>query len=180
MDKIINKNIISCIGSIIFVIIFLVVSTIFIYYPNKQALLSSYTFLKNQEKFYLEELSDGIKLADAFPISDEEGISTDSYRFKIVNNSDEDIHYQLLFKNQIDKIKERNLVPLSAKYLRYSIQKTSSDIKIDSLPESEIIYDATIPANSEAVFYFRIWLGENFDEEAMGKTFVGQMEVVEI
>lgn len=179
-DKLINKNIISHIGSIIFVIIFLLISTIFVYYPNKQALLSSYTFLKNQENFYLEELSDGIKLAEAFPISDEEGINTDLYQFKIVNNSDKEIHYQLLFKNQLDKIEARNLMPLSAKYLRYSIQKKSSDIKIDTLPESEIIYDDIIPANSEVVFDFRIWIGENFDIEAMGKTFIGQMEVVEI
>lgn len=179
-EREINKEIRSRILSITFMLIFLVVGTIYVYYPNKQNLLSSFTFLKNREAFYIQELSDGIKLAEAYPITDSEGVSTESYQFKIVNGTNKDIHYQLVFKNQLDKIKERNLSPLASKYLRYAICEENTDLKIETLPDDEIVYEAVIPADSEITFEFRIWLGENLDEEAFGKTFIGQMEVMEI
>lgn len=179
-EKIINKEIKSHIMSIAFIIAFLLIGTIYIYYPNKENLLSSLIFLQNREKLYIEELSEGIKLAEAYPISDEEGLTNDSYQFKIRNESNEDIHYQIIFKNQLEKIIENNLSPLASKYLRYSVQEENGNLKIETLSEDEIIYDAIISANSEITFDFRVWLGENFDDDAMGKTFIGRMEVVEI
>ena len=179
-NKRINKEIISRITSIIFMLIFLIVSTLYVYYPNKQNLTSAFTFLQNREAFYLEELSDGIKLAEAYPITDSEGITSDSYSFKIVNDTDKDIHYQLVFRNQLEKIEAKNLLPLDSKYLRYSIQNNESNLKIETLTDTEVIYDAVIKADSELTFDFRIWLGENFDSDAMGKTFIGRMEVIEV
>ena len=179
-EREINKEIRSRITSIAFILMFLIISTLYAYYPNKQNLTSAFTFLQNREAFYLKELSDGIKMAEAFPISDEVGLASDSYQFKIINDTDNDIHYQLVFKNQLDKITARNLLPLDAKYLRYSIQHNGSELKVDTLTDSEIIYDAVIEADSELTFDFRIWLGENFDNDAMGKTFIGQMEVIEV
>ena len=176
----INKEIRSRIASIVFILIFLIVSTLYAYYPTKANLTSAFAFLENRESFYMKELSDGIKIAEAFPISDELGLASDSYQFKIINDTDKDIHYQLVFKNQLDKITARNLLPLDSKYLRYSIQNNKSDLKIETLTDSEIVYDAVIEADSELTFDFRIWLGENFDNDAMGKTYIGQMEVVEV
>ena len=60
-----KKEIRSRITSIIFMLLLLVVSTLYVYYPNKQNLVSSLTFLHQNESLYIEELSEGIKLAEA-------------------------------------------------------------------------------------------------------------------
>lgn len=179
-EREINREIRSRIASIAFILVFLIVGTLYVYYPNKQNLTSAFTFLQNREAFYLEELSGGIKLAEAYPITDSEGITSDSYDFKIINDTNKDIHYQLVFRNQLDKIEAKNLLPLDSKYLRYSIENNESSLKIETLTDTEIVYDAVIKADSELTFEFRVWLGENFDSDAMGKTFIGRMEVIEV
>lgn len=179
MKERINRQIKSRIMSIIFILVILVVGTIYVYYPNQQELLSSFAFLQNQQGLYLEELSSGIKLAEAYPIVDEVGNQSEPYQFKIINNSNKEVKCQIIFKNQLDKIEERNLEPLPAKYLRYSLQSEDNEI-IETLTEDEIIYETTIAANTETEFNFRLWLGTNLDAEGMGKTFIGQMEIKEI
>ena len=174
-----KKEIRSRITSIIFMLVLLVVSTLYVYYPNKQNLVSSLTFLHQNESLYIEELSEGIKLAEAYPITDQEGIESIPYQFKLVNTTNKAITYQLSFKNQIDTIKSNNATPLDHKYLRYSITDNDNSI-INTLPDNEIIYQATIPANSEIMLEFRTWLGDNFDSDAMGKTYIGKMEVNQV
>lgn len=181
MKKDIRKEIISHLMSIAFIIVFLIVGTVYVYYPTKSNLLSSVTFLQKQENFYIQDVSSGIKLAEAFPISDSEGLQSTPYQFKIVNNTNHEIKFQLLFRNQLDKVNERGLEALDAKYLRYSLQQFDKETIVNELDESEIIYTGTIASNSELTYNFSLWLGEdNFDEDAMGKTFIGQMEIKEI
>lgn len=181
MKKDIRKEIWSHLMSIAFIIVFLVVGTIYVYYPTKSNLVSSFTFLKNKQSVYIEDISSGIKLAQAYPISDEEGLQATTYEFKIVNNTDHDVKFELIFKNQLDKVRERGLDALDCKYLRYSIKENNNQTEVNELPSSQIIYESSIPANSEITYNFGLWLGENnFDDAAMGKTFIGQMEVQEI
>jgi len=179
MKEKINRQIKSRIMSIVFILVILVVGTIYVYYPNQQQLLSSFAFLQNQQGLHLEELSSGIKLAEAYPITDEVGNQSDPYKFKIVNNSNKEVKYQIIFKNQLDKIEARGFEALPAKYLRYSLQTEDSQLT-ETLPDDEIIYETVINANSEVVFNFRLWLGTNLDADGMGKTFIGQMEIKEI
>lgn len=173
-----KKQIRSYIISITFVFMFLVLATLYVYYPSKLNLLSSVSFLQKNEPVSIEEISEGINLAHAYPVSDQEGINTNGFIFKIKNNSNTAKSFTISFKNQFDKIKDRGLKPLEAKYLRYNIEDTTKEIfKTAQLEENFIIYEGTIPANTEYTFEFKVWLGENFDENALNKTFIGQMEV---
>lgn len=173
-----KKELRSCIMSITFTLLFLVLATLYIYYPNKQEILSSFSFLKNNQGVYIEEISDGINLAHAYPISDQEGINTKGYRFIIKNTSGSSKKFKLSFINQFDKIKDRGLVALDTKYLRYNIEDDSKEIfKTSQLEDDFLIYEGSIDGNSEYTFEFKVWLGDNFDEDALGKTFIGQMQV---
>ncbi len=171
-----KKEIKSRLLSIAFVFIFLVVGTIFVYYPNKNELLSSFAFLQTNEKFYMEDVTSGIRLAEAFPVIDEEGMENEPYIFKIVNDTNKAINYQLTFTNNIEKIKSQEAEPLANKYLRYSLDLE----KANSLSDSGLIKTGTIPANTEITLDFRIWLAEDCDEGAMGKAFIGTIELKKV
>ena len=82
-----NKEMKKLIFSIISVSLFLMFMTSFVYLPKQENLLSSMAFLQNQKRFYMQDLSSGILLKDAYPTSDSTGLKNDAYKFKIVNNS---------------------------------------------------------------------------------------------
>ena len=46
----------------------------------------------------MQDLSSGILLKDAYPTSDSTGLKNDAYKFKIVNNSNSKITYQIVFQ----------------------------------------------------------------------------------
>lgn len=173
-----QKQIRSCIMSITFTLLFLILATMYIYYPNKQNLVSSFSFLKSNQGVYIEEISEGINLAHAYPVSDQDGLNTNGFRFIIKNTSSTSKKFKISFINQFDKLKDRGLVALDTKYLRYNIEDDSKVIfKTAQLEDDFTIYEGTIDGNSEYTFEFKVWLGENFDEDALGKTFIGQMQV---
>ena len=176
-----KKEFIRHIVSIICVSTFLILMTMFVYLPKQENLLSSFAFLQAQKSFYVEELSSGILLNDATPTLDEKGLQNDPYTFKVINNTNKDIVYQIKFNNNEEKIKAKGKEVLPNRYLRYNLQLENTDIvKTATLPEDGILYEASIPANSEIIFNFRMWLDYNADNGAMNKTFIGKIEIEKI
>lgn len=175
--KEIRKHIIS----IISVSLFLIIATTFIYLPKQENLLSSFAFLHNQQRFYMKDLSSGILLSNASPTKDSSALSIDPYRFQVVNNSDSDITYQIVFKNNEEKAKARGKEVLPNKYLRYSlIGSNNKKVEPATLSTDGILYTTTIQANSVENFDFRMWLDYNADNGAMNKIFIGKIELIEI
>ena len=176
-----NKEVRKSILSIILVSTFLIVMTCFVYLPKQESLLSSLAFLQNQKRFYIEELSSGILLKEAIPVSDAKGLTYDPYEFKVVNNSNQDITYNIIFNNNREKITSLGKEVLPNKYLRYSIKEKNTDINnIQTLTEDGIILTTIIPKNSEITYEFRMWLDYNADNGAMDKVFIGAIELEEI
>lgn len=176
-----NKEIRKLIYSILGISLFLIVMTTFVYLPKQETLLSSLAFLQNQNRFYMEDISSGILLKDATPVSDEVGLSYEPYRFKVINNSTSDITYRIIFENNQEKIEAQGKEVLPNKYLRYSLKVGNNTvIEPTTLSEDGILYTTTIPSNSEIVFEFRMWLDYNADNGAMNKTFIGKIELEEI
>ncbi len=175
-----NKEVRKIIISIISVFVFLIVTTTFIYLPKQEVLLSSLAFLQTEKRFYMEDLSNGILLKEAIPVSDSVGLTNDSYKFKVVNNSKSTITYRIIFKNNEEKIKKSGKQVLPNKYLRYAIKENDDDFSVPTnLDDSGIIYTAIIDANSSTVFEFKMWLDYNSDNGAMDKVFVGKIEIEE-
>lgn len=166
--------------SIICVSLFLIIMTVFVYLPKQEMLLSSLAFLQNQQRFYIEDLSSGILLNDATPVSDERGLEFTPYRFKVVNNSDSTLEYNIIFKNNEEKAKAKGLEVLPNKYLRYSLKEGYNNaLEPKTLGEDGILYNASIPANSAVIYEFRMWLDWNADNGAMNKIFIGKIEIEE-
>lgn len=176
-----NKEVRQSILSIILVSTFLIVMTCFVYLPKQEALLSSLAFLQNQKRFYIEELSSGILLKEAVPVSDTKGLSYEPYEFKVVNNSNQDIEYNIVFDNNEEKITNLGKEVLPNKFLRYSIQEKGTDTNIAyTLNEDGIILTTVVPKNSETTYEFRMWLDLYADNGAVNKVFIGKIELEEI
>lgn len=176
-----NKEIRKTIISIISVSLFLLVTITFVYLPKQETLLSSLAFLQNQKRFYMQDLSSGILLKDAVPVSDSKGLKNDSYAFKVVNNSNSKITYHIIFKNNKEKVSNTGREVLPNKYLRYTIKENNNNyIEPLNLTDNGLIYETTIDANSSSTFEFKMWLDYNSDNEAMDKVFVGKIEIEEI
>lgn len=178
MDK---KEVRSHIISIIGVSLFLIIMTVFVYLPKQENLLSSLAFLQNQQNFYMKDLSSGILLRDATPLKDEKAQENDPYRFEVVNNSNNDITYQIIFRNNEEKAKAKGKEVLPNRYLRYNlISSDNTLVGPMTLSDDGVLYTTTIKANSSQIFEFRMWLDYNADNCAMNKIFIGKIEIVEI
>jgi len=171
----------SHIFSIIGVSLFLIIMTIFVYLPKQENLLSSIAFLQNEKRFYMEELSNGILLHDAIPTRDSKAQENDPYRFQVVNNSNSDITYQIIFKNNEEKAKSQGKEVLPNRYLRYSLN-SNGDVFVEpsTLSNDGILYTAKIKADSSQTFEFRMWLDYDADDGAMNKIFIGKISVEEL
>ena len=171
-----NKEIRGRVASILIVLSFLVLSTVFFYMPRHNVLMSSMAFLQMKRSFYVEDLSNGISIKDAYPVKDSEGLKNNPYTFKIVNNSNKEIKYQIIFSNDI----ESNNI-LENNYLRYSLSNIDDEnIKIDTLSNDGIIFESTLKAKEEKVFNYRMWLNYDSDENSMGKIFVGTIKIEKV
>lgn len=172
MNKEVRKHIIS----IMIVSAFLIVTTTCVYMPKHNSILASVAFLNNIKNFYMEDLSDGVLLKNASPIKDEEGMKTDAYKFKVVNNSNRNITYNIMFRNKV----EDESIKLANKYLRYTLSTSDDTVVPNTLPENNILASVTIPPHSEQVYEFRMWLDYDCDNDAFGKAFKGSIEIMEI
>lgn len=171
-----NKEIRKRILSILAVLTFLLVSTVLIYMPNHANVASALTFLNGVQSFYMEDLSSGVLLKDANPTKDEDGLKIDPYKFQVVNKSNRNITYKIVFKNKV----EDESVRLANKYLRYSISTENGSEEISTLSDDSIILTTTITPNTTQVFNFKMWLDYNSDDDAFGKRFSGVIQIEEI
>lgn len=175
--KEVKRHILSIIG----VSIFLIVMTTFVYLPKQENLLSSLAFLQNQQNFYMRDLSSGILLHDAVPTKDSRALEYEPYRFEVINNSNSDITYQIVFRNNEEQAKLKGKEVLPNHYLRYNLTSgNKSLVEPTNLSDNGILYTTTIKAHSSETFDFRMWLDYDADNGAMNKMFIGKIEIIEI
>ena len=176
-----KKDIRNHILSIIAVSTFLIIMTTFVYLPSQENLLSALAFLHDEQSFYMEDLSEGILLRSAVPTKDSEGLKNDPYTFQVVNKSNKNITYQIIFRNNKEKAKERGKEVLPSHYLKYVVSDSNdTNLEVNTLSEDGILLTTTITPNSTEVFNFRMWLDYDADEGAMDKVFIGTIEVNEV
>lgn len=167
--------------SIIVVSLFLILTTTFVYLPKQENLLSSLAFLNQINSFYMEDLSSGLLLKNASCTKDEKGLAQDPYQFKVVNQTNRDITYQIVFQKDTKKVAQQGKEVLNNKYLRYTLKEGKQEyLEPKNLKEDGIIYEATIPKHSEVVYEFKMWLDYDADNEAMNKLLIGNIEIERI
>ena len=176
-----NKEIRNRLFSIIAVSTFLIIMTTFVYLPRQTNLLSALAFLNQEQSFYMVDLSEGLLLKSAVPTKDSEGLEIDPYTFQVVNNSNKNITYNIVFKNNAEKAKERGKEVLPSHYLKYVVSDNNDkNLEVKTLSDDGILLTTTITPHSKQVFNFRMWLDYNADEGAMNKIFIGTLEVSEV
>lgn len=176
-----KKEIINRIISIITVSLFLITVTTYVYLPNSKNLTSALAFLNHEKSFYMQDVTKGVLLHDAIPVKDSEGLKNDPYTFKVVNKTNSNITYKIVFKSDKEKAKAKGMELLPNKYLRYSVSNTSdTNIEAKTLSDDGILLTTTITPHSEQVFNFRMWLDYNADDGAFDKIFIGSIAIEEI
>lgn len=176
-----KKEVRKHILSIISVSLFLIIMTTFVYIPKQENLLSSLAFLQTQQSFYIEELTTGISLSNAVPVSDKKGLENEPYSFKVVNNTNKDITYRIVFNNNEEKAIAKGKEVLPNHYLRYNlVQDNNTVVEPINLSDEGILYTTTIRANTTEVFEFKMWLDSKADNGAMNKMFIGTIGIEEI
>lgn len=177
MKKEIRNRLLSILG----VSTFLILMTAFVYIPNNESMAAALGFINQVKNFYMEDLSEGVLLKNAIPVTDSEGLENDPYSFQVVNNSNKNITYNIVFKNNEEKAKERGKEVLPSKYLRYAISDSNdTNLEAKTLTDDGILLTTTITPHSKVVFNFRMWLDFNSDEGAMDKIFIGTIELEEV
>ena len=136
----------------------------------------------------LTENSSEIILTDAFPISDERGLTKDPYTFTLTNNCDSYVEYEIaLFSNYRDSTDTQYLkddyvkINLSPK----GLTKSSSDIlstlplgDIDTTRKGYILEETGLRGNETKSYDLRLWLdSETTAEQGLNKTWKGKVVV---
>ncbi len=167
--------------SILVVSTFLILSTTFVYFPKQENFVSSLAFLHQVNSFYMEDLSSGILLKNTSCVKDEKGLQQDPYQFKVVNQTNQEITYRIVFHKDFEKINQQGKEALENHYLRYTLKEgEQAYLEPQNLNDDGILYETTIPKRSEVVYDFKMWLDYDADNGAMNKLLIGNIEIERI
>lgn len=169
-------------NSMIMVIIFLLIATNYFYYPKKIEMERAMAYAQNQATISITDLSDGIRLSEAYPIPDEEGLAGDPYRFQVNNYGAQPIQYQIVFENNVEKVRSLGAEVLANHYLRYFLkEETGSQLQVlDNLPENGVLATVTIASLEEQTFSLHLWLDYNADDGVQNKSFLGTIKIIKV
>lgn len=161
-----KKEIIFRITRITITILFLIISTIF-----KQDISNVYAsninFLNDYKKIKIKELSKGINLQEAYPLSDNIGMLNDGYKFKIEGQKDQ--RFTIYLNNEYKNIEER----IPNKSIRYIILKDNEILINPTTLNSEgILFTDTI---DQSTYELKMWISEDATNDVFGKYFLGKI-----
>lgn len=123
---------------------------------------------------------DVLSLNGAYPISDEDGMKSNPYRFSITNTGTiaADFKIKVLYDNSIidEDGCENKLLPLN--YVKYQFDNNQPVLLGTKETQDYLVYEANnlLPGSSE-IHEIRIWLDKNATNEVLGKHFHGKVVV---
>ncbi len=178
MNQDVRKEIGRTIFSIALTITFLVVMTWLWFGPRVKYATNgrlAATGLVGQDLMYYD-LSEGINMENAFPVSDAYGLTTNPYVFQISNKGSKDWEYQIqMIREENDDEKDHIL---EYNYLRYAIKKNEEDFSTPAnIPLDGIIYVDQLNGKESNVYSIKIWIDENAGNEIMDTSFTGKISV---
>lgn len=167
-----NKEILFHFKRIIITLLFLFVST-FLWADKSIVATNALAYRDMLEKSNnLMELSDGIKLEEAFPVSDEIGMKNDSYKFMIINDKNIKQNYKVYFVSTLPD----NYEKLDNKFIRYQIIK-DGNIFIDSktIPADGFLFEDEVLDKN--IYELKLWISNDATNEAMDKYFSAKISI---
>ena len=156
----------------------------------------SMEFIETPDPDHEGETIGGFNIPKAWPISDEEGIATTGYTFKIKNNCAEDVNYQVV----LESLKTPNENYFDYEYIkvmldnnginRYAdlsqVDKDTTDQNPENILETKQVFAGTLPGTdkdtenvtkSEITHTIRIWVASDAENDQIGKEFKSRIKV---
>lgn len=182
MELNVKKEIISRITSIITTSLFLIVTTWFWFGPRielteAQSQRQSKVMQYNNLEFV--DLSEGIKLENAYPVTDTKGSSMEPYQFQVTNHDKKEVTFTISFVDDLLAIKEDQCNTLENNYIRYTIQKNNTTkTPTRNLAIDGSMYVDTLPAGETATYALNFWIDQNAGNEIMNTHFHGKVALI--
>lgn len=181
MERNTKREIYSHLISIATTLLFLVVTTWFWFGPRIE-LSEAQSVMKGQEFINLQfiDLSEGIQLENAYPVTDQKGSSIDPYRFQIINHDQKEVTFTIGFVNDLLAIEKDHCKPLDNNYIRYTIKKNEeafTDPRNLALDGS--MYQETLQPGESATYSLKFWIDQNAGNEIMNTHFHGKVAIIQ-
>lgn len=178
MSKEIKKEIIRRSMKIVTTLSFLVIVTCLWFRPNNSVIeAQSRRMFGGTTGVSFMDLSDGIHLSDAIPVTDEEGSAVEPYTFSITNHGRTETSYQLVFQNVVEE--DNDCSPLANHYLRYTLQEDKKGYSEPvNLTEDGILLTTKLEHGQSHEYRLKFWIDEAADEGAMDKCFQAKVTAI--
>lgn len=165
--KIIFRHILS----IIFVLTFLGLSTLFIFLPRQEEMAGALSYLGRMNALTFIPITDDLSLEYAYPISDYEGKNIEAYQFEVMNKGSEN-HFQLIFLTG----EGEDCLPQKA--IHYVIADENGEYsEVRTLADDGIIVDDVIGTQDTKSYSLKFWIHDENDDSIFGTTFEAILEL---
>jgi len=150
---------------IVFVSIYLVVSTFVFYMPKREQLAAAMSYLTTIDKLNITEVTNGIILEKSYPVKDEVGVTLKDTVFTVNNDNNHDVTYRI----SIDGTSNNTFDLTNLKYIYKINDGKYSDIK--NVSSDGIIDIKELDKNTKNTYYIKFWVDYNSSNEIYGKRF---------
>ena len=116
-----------------------------------------------------------VKLTNASPITDAEGLALTPYTFTIKNSGNINAKYRV--KLEEDTTDTQNLLPKDKIKIAYSVGNTTSTPRLLSNDTGFILDEGVLQSDDTINYSLRLWLDESAGNEVQGKTFKAKLVV---
>ena len=164
-----KRSIYRYLSQILFTSCFLIISTLFIFLPQRENYAGALSYLIGLGDVRLNPISEDLILDKAYPTDDIDGMSSNPYVFVLENTKNSSSKVQVIFKtvDDIDYVKNDTI--------KYYVDEISSEVK--ELDDEGIILTDTLDANEKKTYNLKFWLQEEKIDDILGKYFQATIEV---
>ena len=126
----------------------------------------------------LTDVTSAIKLEDAYPISDEDGMSTTPYTFTITNTCDSFISYEVLLGVTEDTTMNSAYLDAVLDYNQIQTLDTYPDFDstLEGYKEVKVLQKGSLSGGDEVTYNLRLWMDKDVTSlDSMNKVFEGKI-----
>lgn len=166
-----------------FILLIAIVSTHYIYYKFKDNVNIDYNS-KSLDITFHEKRGADISITKITPVTDSVGLSSKPYSFTIKNNLTEPVRYDIILKEDINKVIEDDCGEylIDKEYIKIAIKEEKASTKIYTLDELEnnILDSVKINALGEKKYTVRVWVSKDISlPQGTTLHYHGKIKVVE-
>lgn len=131
-----------------------------------------------------DTMGNGINMENAYPITDEEGLETDSYTFTLTNDGTVDSFYSIYLDDIAIPFASKRM---NDKYVSYALEKdykeeglvnaTPTILTKTNTTEGRLLDNGVIKAGKTYTYKLRLWINKDANNDVMKTTFSSVLRV---